>query len=106
MKKSLLSNDSAWYIYLSKPMLQLLNIDPLTSYLLFKIKDKVLLIEEASEDKIQNLKNPLVKKLAKKGNSWSLYIPVPLLELIDVAPEKDMIDITINEEILFIKKAD
>lgn len=106
MKKSLLSNDSAWYIYLSKPMLQLLNIDPLTSYLLFKIKDKVLLIEEASEDKIQNLKNPLVKKLTKKGNSWSLYIPVPLLELIDVVPEKDMIDITINEEILFIKKAD
>lgn len=106
MKKTLLSNDSAWYIYLSKPMLQLLNIDPPNSFLLFKIKDKVLHIEEAAEEKIKNLKNPLIKKLTKKGNSWSLYIPLPLLELIDIEPEKDMADITINGETLLIKKAD
>ncbi len=106
MKKSLLSNDSSWYIYLSKPVLQLLNIDPLNSYILFKIKNKSIYIEEASKEVLAGLKNPLIKKLIKKGNSFSLYIPSPLLELTDIDPEKDMVDITLQEETLIIKKAE
>ena len=106
MKKFLLSNDSAWYTYLSKPVLQLLCIDPCKSKVLFTIKNKTLFIEEAHEEVILKLSNPLVRKLIKKGNSWSLYIPVPVLELIDVNPENDMIDISVEERILLIKKAE
>ena len=54
----------------------------------------------------ENFPNGLVKKLYKSGGSYGLYLALPLLELLDVNPELDFIDITIVKNTMIIKKAD
>ena len=42
MKKSLTSNGNGWEIHIPKPILKLLNINPVDTKVLFEIKNKVL----------------------------------------------------------------
>ena len=45
------------------------------------------------------------KKLYKSGNAWALLIPKVILQLIDVNPETDELDIEIENKVLKVKKA-
>ncbi len=47
------------------------------------------------------------KKFAKMGRSWALIIPPVLLQLLKIDPEKDRVNISIeNEKIIIEKKAE
>ena len=46
------------------------------------------------------------KKLFASGNRWALLIPKALLELLELNPDEDEIEINIENKKMIIEKAD
>ncbi len=46
------------------------------------------------------------KKLSRSGSGWALFMPKTLLELIDVNPEEDMLEVKVENNVVKITKAD
>ncbi|MBQ2644940.1 hypothetical protein IJG14_05140 [bacterium] len=45
------------------------------------------------------------KKLIKSGSAWVLLIQKPILELLDINPEVDEVELEVESKILKVKKA-
>lgn len=45
------------------------------------------------------------KKLYKSGNAWALLIQKAILQLIDLDPENDEVELEVENKVLKIKKA-
>ncbi len=45
------------------------------------------------------------KKLSRSGSGWALFMPKTLLELIEVDPEKDFLEVKVENDIVKITKA-
>ena len=45
------------------------------------------------------------KKFTKIGNSWAILITKTMLEMLDIKPEEDQVDIEFEKKALKIKKA-
>ena len=45
------------------------------------------------------------KKLSRSGSGWALFMPKTLLELIDIDPEKDTLEIRVENDTVKIKKS-
>ena len=45
------------------------------------------------------------KKLSRSGSGWALFMPKTLLELIEVNPEKDLLEIKVENNVIKITKA-
>ena len=106
MKKSLTSNGNGWELHIPKPILKLLNINPVDTKVLFEIKNKVLHVTplDIPFDN-EKYKNALVKKFTRRGGGYSLFMSQTILELIDIDPELDKAEIEVDDKILKIKKA-
>jgi antitoxin component of MazEF toxin-antitoxin module len=46
------------------------------------------------------------KKLSRSGSGWALFMPKTLLELLDVDPEKDMVKIEVENNVIKITKSE
>ncbi len=46
------------------------------------------------------------KKLIKSGNAWVLLMQKAILELLDINPEDDEVELEIENKILKVKKAE
>ncbi|HBG49317.1 MAG TPA: hypothetical protein DDW90_07425 [Cyanobacteria bacterium UBA9971] len=44
------------------------------------------------------------RKLFRSGNSWALFIPKTIIELLKIDPEKDSIELIVENDVLKIKK--
>lgn len=102
MKKALTTLGNNWQIYLSKIICQLLGISEKGYSVQLKISNKTLYVEKSTNNK----KGFLVKKLIKRGAGYGLNLPLPILELLDINPEVDLVDINIENNRLIIKKAE
>lgn len=106
MKKSLTSNGNGWELHIPRPILKLLNINPVETRVLFEIKNKVLHVTQLdSLNDIEKYKNALIKKFTKRGGGYSLFMSQTILELININPEVDKVEIEVDDKILKIKKA-
>ncbi len=45
------------------------------------------------------------RKLSRSGNGWSIFLPKVIIELLDINPEVDDIDLKIENNTLLVKKA-
>ena len=45
-------------------------------------------------------------KLFKSGNAWVLLLQKPVLELLNIDPEKDEVELEVENKILKVKKAE
>ena len=45
------------------------------------------------------------KKLYKSGNAWALLIQKAILQLLDVNPEEDEVELEVENKVLKVKKA-
>ncbi|MBR3605367.1 MAG: hypothetical protein IKL52_05000 [Candidatus Gastranaerophilales bacterium] len=45
------------------------------------------------------------KKMYKSGNAWAVIIQKPILELLNINPEQDEIELTVENKTLKIEKA-
>lgn len=44
------------------------------------------------------------KKLSRSGSGWALFMPKTLLELIDINPEEDYLEVKVENDIVKISK--
>ena len=103
MKKSLTSNGNGWELHIPKPILKLLNINPVDTKVLFEIKNKVLHVTPLDFPfDNEKYKNALVKKFTRRGGGYSLFMSQTILELIDIDPELDKAEIEVDDKILKI----
>ena len=47
----------------------------------------------------------LIKKLIKRGSGYGLNLPLPILELLEINPVTDILDVDIQNDKLVIKKS-
>ena len=90
------------FIYLTKAMIQLLHIVPENTFFIFTLKNKCLCITEADETS-KNM--PFATKVRKTGSGWGIYLSKSMVEILDINPETDFIDIDIEDNVLIVKKA-
>lgn len=105
MKKELKYSGNMCYIYLTKTIIQLLQVIPEKHSFLFTIKNKTLYITKIDNDKLKTLENPYVQKIRTAGSGYGIFFTKSMLELLDLNPDQDKIDIEIEEQTLIIKKA-
>ena len=104
MKKKLTTSGSGWELYLAKPILKLMGIDPTSAQILFKIEKKVLIIKEINPQELENHENLMIRKFAKSGSGYALYISNTILKLLDVNPMEDYIEFELNDNVLSLHK--
>lgn len=44
------------------------------------------------------------RKLFRAGNGWSLFLPKVIIELLKIDPEKDTVEMEIENDVLKVKK--
>ncbi len=106
MKKKLTTSGSGWELYLAKPILKLMGIDPKVSQVLFKIEKKVLIIKEIKTNECENYENLMIRKFTKSGSGYALYISNTILELLNINPFEDYIEYELDDNILTIRKTE
>ena len=106
MIKKLAIRDNSSFVYLTKPMLQLLRIIPKDAKFLFTIKNKILYIDKVSDEQLSDTDMQFVTKIRKIGSGYGIYMAKSILELIDVNPLEDFVDMTVEEQTIVIKKAE
>ncbi len=72
---------------------------------LLTIENKILTVLIIKNDELNKVKDLLTKKLIIRSSGYGLNLPLPILELIDINPEKDLLEIEIQGKKLIIKKA-
>ena len=89
------------FIYLTQAMIQLLHIVPENAYFIFTLKNKCLYITEADNN---SRELPFATKARKTGSGWGIYLSKSMLEILEINPENDLIDINIEDNVLIVKK--
>lgn len=102
MKKTLTTNGNSWQLYINKPIAQMIGINENEYTVSFVIKNKILYIEKTGN--ITAHKNLYTKKLIKRSAGYGLNLPLPILELLEINPENDMVEINIDENKLIVEK--
>ena len=46
------------------------------------------------------------RKLSRSGNGWSVFLPKVIIELLEINPESDQIEMEVENKVLKIKKAE
>lgn len=105
MKKFLSAKGNSWQLYINKPIAQLLGINSKDYTVNLMIKNKILYVQSSKNAAKENNKNQYEKNLTKRSSGYGLSIPQPILEILDINPETDMLDIDLNNDILSIKKS-
>ena len=100
MKKYLNTNGNSWQLYLSKDLVKLLGITDKDYTVSLNIENNILYVEKSNVDNASNL----TKKLIKRGSGYGLNFTIPILELLNINPENDYLDIEFNNKKLIIKK--
>lgn len=105
MKRKLTISGSGWAVYVPKDILKLLEINHKTDQMIFHVEYKVLKIQKIEEQDAENSQNAMIRKFVKCGNGVSLYVSNSILRLLEINPETDEIEYTVNNKILEITKA-
>ena len=105
MKKHLAAYGNTWQFYISKPIAQMLGLTVNEYTVNLTIENKILYIKKIPNAKLNEYQDLLCKKLIRRSSGYGLNIPIPILEILDINPENDMVDFCIEENVLIIKKA-
>lgn len=106
MKKKLKSSGNGWELYFAKPLLKLLRYNPVDIYVLITAKNDCLTIEPIAKDESAKYADAMVRSFQKSGrNGYGLYFPSSLIEYLEIEPDEDFLDINIDENIMYIRKA-
>ena len=101
-KKQLKTNGNSWFLYINKTITELMGITKDDCRVTLLFEKKKLYVQKY----LDNNKNLLTKKLMKRGGGYGLILSQPMLALLSVNPEKDFIDIDMEDGILVIQKSD
>lgn len=102
LKKKLSLNGNSWVLYINKDFADFMGITDNSREVVLLLKDKKFFVE--AFDKSNNTENCFIKKLIKRGSGYGLILTLPLLQLLDINPEVDFLNIDISEKGLIIYK--
>lgn len=106
LKKQLVAAGNTWQLYINKPIVKLMGINKEECTVLLRIENKSLIVQKIKNEDIDIHKNnALIKKLIKRTSGYGLNLTQPIIELLEIDPEKDLILIDIDKNTLTIKKA-
>jgi len=105
MKKFLTQRGNGWALIVPKDIIKLLGITPETAKLKFEFINKVLYVQEIAIDN-PDIEKCLIRNFSRKNTSWTLYMTNSIIELLDINPETDKLEIDVNGKVLIIKKAE
>lgn len=105
LKKKLSLNGNSWQLYLTKDIARLIGISESNYSVILRVNKNILSVEKLNINDIKNYENELTKKLIKRGSSYSLNLSVSILELLQINPEIDFVDMEIADKKLIIKKS-
>ncbi len=83
-----------------------MGITPDEYTVIINVENKTLYVRKIKNNELEQVKDLMHKKLLKRGSGYGLSIQVALLELLEINPEKDMVEFEINGQTLTIKKAE
>lgn len=46
------------------------------------------------------------RNLSRSGNGWSLFIPKTIIELLDIHPTEDQVELEVENKVLKVKRAE
>ncbi len=104
MKRQLKPSGNGWTLCFTKPLLKLLGYNPLTTKVLLTAKNNTICIEPINENDSEIYQDCMVRKFQKNGGSYAIYLPLALIEILNIDPAYDYIDVEINVNKLMIKK--
>lgn len=102
MKKKLKPSGNGWELYFSKQLLKLLGYNPKTTKILITSKENTLYFKPVNNS--EKFKDNMIRKFQKSGSSYGIYFPLELIEVLEIDPNVDFINVDINEDVLIIKK--
>ena len=102
MKSNLFTNGNSWHLYIGKDIAKLLGISREKRIVKLDIENQILRVEHINED----INDAFCKKLILRSSGFGLSLTKPILGLLEINPETDMVDCRINGRILYIKKAE
>ena len=105
LKKLLTLNGNSWQLYLNKPISKLAGISSNDFTVLLTVEKNILYVKKITGSEMSKYNNLLVKKLIKRGSGYGLNLPLPILELLEVNPETDTLDLDIDNNRLVIRKS-
>ena len=105
MIKTLTERGNGWLLIIPKAIIKLLGLNPEKSKVQFKIKNKILYIQEIFPEN-PDYEKYLVRPLIKKNSIYDLYMPNSILELLEINPDTDKLNLSVEDNLLIIKKAD
>ena len=105
MKKKLKPSGNGWEFYFSKPLLKILGYNPQETKLLITSSNGTLRLEPISKNEIEKYAHNLVKNFQKSGGSHGIYFSQELIEILDINPNIDFIDVQIDNNVIIMKKA-
>lgn len=103
MIKNLTARGNGWHLGIHKNIIKLLGVNPETASMQFKIKNKILYVQEILPDN-PDYEKYLIRPFSKKNTGWGFYMPNSILELLDINPETDQVELEIEDTTLIIKK--
>ena len=104
MKKQLKSSGNGYVLGFSKSLLKILGYDVTTVKVLLTVNNDTLYIEPITPDDIEKYASNMVRKFQKNGGGYGLYFPNAIIEILEINPDDDFLDIKINDNKLAIKK--
>ena len=105
MKKKLTTCGNTWQLYINKELLQLLGINDKEHTVSIKIQNNTLIVQKITLEKSKNKDNNcIIKKLTKRNSGFGLNFTKLILELLNINPEEDFLNLEIDTNKLIINK--
>ena len=92
-------------LYFQKSLLKLLGYKPDEIKILIVAKNSCLYFSPVCEDELDKYKNNMVRNFQKSGGGYGIYLPAALIDVLNVDPANDYIDVEIDEDRVIVKKA-
>ena len=105
MKKKLKPSGNGWVLYFQKSLLKLLGYKPDEIKILIVAKNSCLYFSPVCKDELDKYKNNMVRNFQKSGGGYGIYLPAALIDVLNVDPANDYIDVEIDEDRVMVKKA-
>ena len=105
MKKKLKPSVNGWVLYFQKSLLKLLGYKPDEIKILIVAKNSCLYFSPVCKDELDKYKNNMVRNFQKSGGGYGIYLPAALIDVLNVDPANDYIDVEIDEDRVIVKKA-
>lgn len=103
MQRKLISSGTGWALYMPKDVIKLLGYSATTTLVVLTMNKNILKISKVHPDNTNP--NALIKKFNRCGNGYELYISNSIIQFLELNPEKDEVKYEIENDILFILKA-